>query len=90
MHSNLTLLTAKMAKIVIAGEADCPLYAKVEALADAMATNLPHFTVHKIVKLPGEWSEWLEEICKKHGFVYPESKGVVTLNSLHFMIKINF
>jgi len=66
-----------MAKIVIAGEANCPLYAKVEALADTMVTNLPHFKLHKIVKLPSEWSEWLDETCKKHGFVCPESKGVV-------------
>lgn len=62
-----------MAKIVIAGEADCPLYAKVEALADTMAANLPHFQLHKIVKLPSEWNEWLDEICQTHGFVY---KGV--------------
>lgn len=62
-----------MAKIVIAGEADCPLYAKVEALADTMATNLPHFQLHKIVKHPSEWSEWLEETCKAHGFTYTGS-----------------
>ena len=74
-----------MAKIVIAGEADCPLYARVEALADTMATNLPHFKLHKIVKLPSEWSEWLEEICKKHGFEY---KGVVAVTSL--MITLTF
>lgn len=75
-----------MAKIVIAGEADCPLYAKVEALADTMAANLPHFQLHKIVKLPSEWSEWLEEICKKHDFDY---KGVIIVStSLIFIILI--
>lgn len=83
MHSNLTLLTANMAKIVIAGEADCPLYAKVEALADTMAANLPHFQLHKIVKLPGEWSGWLEEICQIHGFDY---KGVVATNLMFFTL----
>ena len=78
MHSNvITLLTAIMAKIVIAGEADCPLYAKVEVLADIMATNLPHFHLHKIVKLPSEWSAWLDEICQLQGFEY---KGVVVIS----------
>ena len=66
-----------MAKIVISGEADCPLYAKVEALADTMVATLPRFQVHKVVKHPSEWNEWVEETCKRHGFAYSLAKGVV-------------
>lgn len=77
-----------MAKIVIAGEADCPLYAKVEALADTMATNLPHFQLHKIVKHPSEWSEWLEETCKAHGFTYTGAAVISIINCYALFLRI--
>ena len=37
-----------MAKFVIAGKADCPSYARAEALADQLANYLPDFRVHKV------------------------------------------
>lgn len=62
-----------MAKYVIAGMADCPFYAKAELLADELASRLPEFKVHKIVKRPEEWSGWLEEFCKEKGWQHNSS-----------------
>ncbi|XP_029190568.2 putative malate dehydrogenase 1B [Acropora millepora] len=57
-----------MAKYVIAGKSDCPFYAKAELLADELTLNLPDFQVHKIVKQPGEWEEWLQKTCDQKGW----------------------
>ena len=38
-----------MAKFVISGRADCPLYARAEMLADTLSAQLPHFDVHKVL-----------------------------------------
>jgi len=42
--------------VLLLGAADCPHYAKVELLAEQLASNLSEFKLHKIVKLPHEWS----------------------------------
>jgi len=57
-----------MAKYVIAGKANCPFYAKAELLADELAINLPDFKIHKIVKQPEEWEDWLKETCEIKGW----------------------
>lgn len=62
-----------MAKYVIAGMADCPFYAKAELLADELASRLPDFKVHKIVKRPEEWNNWLEEVCREKGWEHSTS-----------------
>ncbi|XP_070535928.1 putative malate dehydrogenase 1B [Ptychodera flava] len=62
-----------MAKFVIAGKADCPYYAKAELLADDLKTNLPDFKIHKIVKTPDEWQNWLSEMCTHHGWMHNKS-----------------
>ncbi|XP_002740667.1 putative malate dehydrogenase 1B [Saccoglossus kowalevskii] len=62
-----------MSKFVVAGSADCPYYAKAELLADDLKTNLPDFKIHKIVKNPDEWKNWLEETCSKHGWMHNKS-----------------
>ncbi|CAF5182512.1 unnamed protein product, partial [Rotaria magnacalcarata] len=36
-----------MAKFVIAGKANCPLYAKAELLGDYLQRNLPNFSIYK-------------------------------------------
>lgn len=62
-----------MAKYVIAGKANCPFYAKAELLADELALNLPDFRVHKIVKQPEEWKDWLQLTCKEKGWKHSSS-----------------
>ena len=62
-----------MAKYVIAGKANCPFYAKAELLADELALNLPDFKVHKIVKQPEEWDEWLKLMCEGKGWKHSSS-----------------
>ncbi|XP_036947335.1 putative malate dehydrogenase 1B isoform X2 [Acanthopagrus latus] len=62
-----------MAKIVLAGRADCAHYAKAELLADTLHRSLPNFRVHKISILPDEWKEWLEATCKRNGWKHEES-----------------
>jgi len=62
-----------MAKYVIAGKANCPFYAKAELLADELALNLPDFKVHKIVKQPEEWKDWLQLTCKEKGWKHSSS-----------------
>ena len=57
-----------MAKFVIAGRANCPFYAKAELLADQLSLNLPSFEVHKIVKRPEEWEDWLNQTCKERNW----------------------
>uniref|UniRef100_A0A3B3UF02 Malate dehydrogenase 1B, NAD (soluble) n=1 Tax=Poecilia latipinna TaxID=48699 RepID=A0A3B3UF02_9TELE len=62
-----------MAKFVLAGKADCPLYAQAERLADTLQRTLPSFKVHKIPVLPSEWERWLELTCNKNGWKHEES-----------------
>ncbi|WAR04204.1 MDH1B-like protein [Mya arenaria] len=62
-----------MAKFVIAGEADCPYYARAELLGDKLAINLPDFKLHKIVKTPDEWREWLSSECQLRGWKHEKS-----------------
>uniref|UniRef100_A0A3B3WSF1 Lactate/malate dehydrogenase C-terminal domain-containing protein n=1 Tax=Poecilia mexicana TaxID=48701 RepID=A0A3B3WSF1_9TELE len=62
-----------MAKFVLAGKADCPLYAQAERLADTLQRTLPNFKVHKIPVLPSEWERWLELTCNKNGWKHEES-----------------
>ncbi|XP_033099613.1 putative malate dehydrogenase 1B [Anneissia japonica] len=62
-----------MAKFVIAGRADCPYYARTELLADNLQTNLADFKIHKIVKTPEEWEEWLSITCNKNGWQHQKS-----------------
>uniref|UniRef100_A0A673KQD2 Malate dehydrogenase 1B, NAD (soluble) n=1 Tax=Sinocyclocheilus rhinocerous TaxID=307959 RepID=A0A673KQD2_9TELE len=44
-----------MAKLVLAGKADCPYYAKAELLADVLQRNLPDFHIHEICVHPNDW-----------------------------------
>ncbi|XP_056226879.1 putative malate dehydrogenase 1B [Seriola aureovittata] len=62
-----------MAKFVLAGKTDCPLYAKAELLADALKRSLPNFRAHKISILPDDWKEWLEATCKRNGWKHKKS-----------------
>ncbi|KAK2856833.1 hypothetical protein Q5P01_005568 [Channa striata] len=62
-----------MAKFVVAGKTDCPYYAKVELLADALQQSLPNFKTRKISIPPDEWQEWLENTCKKNGWRHDKS-----------------
>ncbi|XP_076437373.1 putative malate dehydrogenase 1B [Babylonia areolata] len=62
-----------MAKFVIAGRSDCPLFARVEMLGDYLAKNLPSFHVHKIIQTPEEWRTWLFETCGEYGWSHEKS-----------------
>ncbi|XP_022100503.1 putative malate dehydrogenase 1B [Acanthaster planci] len=62
-----------MTKLVIAGRADCPYYARSELLADDLKINLPDFHIHKIVKHPEEWEIWLQQLCLKNGWSHKKS-----------------
>ncbi|GCB67603.1 hypothetical protein scyTo_0008088 [Scyliorhinus torazame] len=62
-----------MAKFVVAGKANCPHYAKTELVADFLGKNVPDFQVHKIVQAPEDWQKWLQELCKKNGWVHENS-----------------
>ncbi|XP_069716905.1 putative malate dehydrogenase 1B isoform X2 [Phaenicophaeus curvirostris] len=62
-----------MARVVVAGRADCPCYAKAELLADYLQANLPHFRVHKITQHPDKWEQWLHDTCEKNGWEHTES-----------------
>ncbi|XP_041459024.1 putative malate dehydrogenase 1B isoform X1 [Lytechinus variegatus] len=62
-----------MAKFVIAGRANCPYYAKVELLADELKATLQDFSVHKIVKQPAEWEDWLQQQCKQNNWSFKKS-----------------
>lgn len=62
-----------MAKVVIAGKADCPYYARCELLGDKLARNLPDFKLHKIVKQTGEWEKWLKTTCNERGWSHVKS-----------------
>uniref|UniRef100_A0A8V5G5W1 Uncharacterized protein n=1 Tax=Melopsittacus undulatus TaxID=13146 RepID=A0A8V5G5W1_MELUD len=57
-----------MAKVVVAGKANCPYYAKAELLADYLQANLPNFRVHKITQHPDKWEQWLHDICEMNGW----------------------
>ncbi|OWF42631.1 putative malate dehydrogenase 1B [Mizuhopecten yessoensis] len=62
-----------MAKVVIAGKADCPYYARCELLGDKLAKNLPDFCLHKIVKQNDEWEKWLKATCNERGWTHMKS-----------------
>ncbi|KAH3699556.1 putative malate dehydrogenase 1B [Dreissena polymorpha] len=62
-----------MAKFVIAGQADCPYYARAELLGDKLAINLPDFKLHKIVKTQDEWQSWLVQTCQTRGWRHEKS-----------------
>ncbi|OPJ90203.1 putative malate dehydrogenase 1B isoform B [Patagioenas fasciata monilis] len=62
-----------MAKLVLAGKANCPYYAKAELLADYLQANLPHFRVHKITQHPDKWEQWLRNICETNGWKHSRS-----------------
>ncbi|XP_013405510.1 putative malate dehydrogenase 1B [Lingula anatina] len=62
-----------MAKIVLAGAANCPYFARCELLADTLADNLEDFKLHKIVVQPDKWQNWLESTCKERGFMHSSS-----------------
>ncbi|XP_040035555.2 putative malate dehydrogenase 1B isoform X1 [Gasterosteus aculeatus] len=62
-----------MAKLVLAGKADCPHYAKAELLADRLQRSLPDFRIHKISILPHEWRKWLEATCTRNGWKHERS-----------------
>ncbi|KAL5111103.1 putative malate dehydrogenase 1B [Taenia crassiceps] len=57
-----------MAKIVIAGAADCPFYATCEILGDKLQRSLPDFFLTKVVISPNEWDEYSEKIAKERGW----------------------
>ncbi|KAM3187059.1 hypothetical protein ACTXT7_003089 [Hymenolepis weldensis] len=57
-----------MAKIVIAGSADCPFYAACELLGDSLQQNLPDFNLTKIVISSEEWEKYAENLSKEHGW----------------------
>ncbi|CAD5111012.1 DgyrCDS364 [Dimorphilus gyrociliatus] len=63
-----------MAKIVIAGKANCPYYAKCELLADKLQDSLPSFKLHKIVIAPDKWNSWIESTCSQMKFDWSLSK----------------
>ncbi|XP_007888793.1 putative malate dehydrogenase 1B [Callorhinchus milii] len=62
-----------MAKFVLAGSADCPYFAKAEFVADYLAKNLPDFKIHKIMQLPQDWEQWLQNICLTNGWKHKTS-----------------
>ncbi|KAM5228734.1 putative malate dehydrogenase 1B [Ctenodactylus gundi] len=62
-----------MAKFVIAGEANCPYYAKAELLADSLQKNLPNFQIFKITQHPDAWEEWLKDVCEKNKWSHKNS-----------------
>lgn len=62
-----------MAKIVIAGKADCPYFARAELLGDKLNINLPDFKLHKIIKRPEEWQNWLSSTCDTRGWSHDKS-----------------
>ncbi|XP_069471674.1 putative malate dehydrogenase 1B [Ambystoma mexicanum] len=62
-----------MAKLVLAGRADCPYFAKAEFLADYLQKNLPNFRVHKITLHPDEWENWLQSTCEQNGWKHTRS-----------------
>ncbi|NXH17008.1 MDHC protein, partial [Bucco capensis] len=62
-----------IAKVVLAGKANCPYYAKAELLADYLQANLPDFRVHKITQQPDKWEQWLHDICEMNGWEHRES-----------------
>ncbi|XP_068542064.1 putative malate dehydrogenase 1B isoform X1 [Anas acuta] len=62
-----------MAKLVLAGRANCPYYAKAELLADYLQANLPDFRVHKITQHPDRWEQWLRDLCEMNGWQHRQS-----------------
>ncbi|XP_023066197.1 putative malate dehydrogenase 1B isoform X1 [Piliocolobus tephrosceles] len=62
-----------MAKLVTAGRADCPHYAKTELLADYLQKNLPDFWIHKITQRPEVWEDWLKDVCEKNKWSHNNS-----------------
>ncbi|XP_029462209.1 putative malate dehydrogenase 1B isoform X2 [Rhinatrema bivittatum] len=70
---DLPLYIDFMAKFVLAGRADCPYYAKAEALADFLKESLDNFRIHKITQHPDDWEHWLEDIREKNGWEHKSS-----------------
>nr|XP_033802126.1 putative malate dehydrogenase 1B isoform X2 [Geotrypetes seraphini] len=74
-----------MAKFVLAGRADCPYYAKAEALADLLTKNLDHFRVHKITHHPDDWEHYYGITSE---LITPEMKLIAQENlETHIEIK---
>uniref|UniRef100_G1N8S5 Putative malate dehydrogenase 1B n=1 Tax=Meleagris gallopavo TaxID=9103 RepID=G1N8S5_MELGA len=65
-----------MAKLVLAGRAGCPQYARAELLADYLQANLPDFSVHKVVQHPDTWEQWLHDVCEMNGWEHKRSPVV--------------
>ncbi|CAM4807099.1 unnamed protein product [Rotaria magnacalcarata] len=55
-----------MAKFVIAGKANCPLYAKAELLGDYLQRNLPNFSIYKWPIAEQDWDDWVESTYGKN------------------------
>nr|KAG5695053.1 hypothetical protein BaRGS_032546 [Batillaria attramentaria] len=55
------------------GRSDCPYFSKVELLGDRLVKNLPSFQLHKIVKTPEEWENWVSQTCKDRGWDHKTS-----------------
>lgn len=55
------------------GASNCPHFARIELLADQLHHCLPSFYLHKIVKQPHEWNEWLTSECSKNGWKHEKS-----------------
>jgi len=73
---------------VDAGCADCVHYAEVELLAEQLASNLGDFQLHKIVKLPHEWSVRVVHLCcfiSVHNITYYE--GLSLCLGLNIVLK---
>ncbi|XP_028165444.1 putative malate dehydrogenase 1B [Ostrinia furnacalis] len=54
------------ARIVIAGESQCNVFAEVCLVADYIAQNLPNFCFERIEKAVIEWEQWLCKINQKN------------------------
>ncbi|VEL10232.1 unnamed protein product [Protopolystoma xenopodis] len=61
----------------IRGVSNCPYYAKVELLADELTAKLPDFRVHKIVKNPEDWQNWIQEETLKNKWTTVKASPVV-------------
>ncbi|CAF1035076.1 unnamed protein product [Adineta steineri] len=64
-----------MAKFVIAGKTNCPLYAKAELLGDYLQRNLPNFVVHKWPIDSKDWDNWVKSTCEKNQWKAPRQSS---------------
>ncbi|TGZ60762.1 hypothetical protein CRM22_008362 [Opisthorchis felineus] len=60
----------------IGGVCDCPYFARIELLADKLASSLPNFKVTKLVKQASEWEEFTNWVLKEHGWEVKKSPVV--------------